>query len=758
MADLMSPALSRAIRIAHVHPSVRAARVVEDAVSGAILLDLDIEQQLPSAWRAAGESPSGVRAIETARIVLPLEYPTRSPRTFLRSDFDRRHPHLLPVPSNQPPQPCVVNGFPSELIQARGFEGYLDQLVDWLDKAAMLELNSERHGWEPVRRDHLDDELIVESKRLREMCNGTGDCSVVSTDFVKIELDDGQRLIRIALNLEECVELAAAACSQKKVDDHVSRGRSIALVVGAPDAEGGPTIIDTTVPESVSSVEDLLERAGHYGCRDAIRSKLDYIGLLVAQGTIAPTPLVIVFLVRRPFRITGSDSPIEICSYVLDLQPGEGLLHQNGEVRLCGLREEISTSLLMRASGDAATAPQRPWMLLGCGSVGSKIAVHLARRGLGPSKVIDRALMSPHNYARHSLMPESRARGGLITFKTDALARALLGFQSTIGVEREDVVELVATDAGRKGLGDAELFLNTTGSSVVREALVSQQWENRPVFGEAHLLGAGAVAYAAFEGAGGNPSLSDLAAESYRLIASDPAIRGKVFGATAEAVEIGQGCGTLTFPMPDTRLSTFAAGLSEVVTRRLRDNEHTPPTGQIHMGQMLPDGLSQSWRSVEVDPWIVVDLGGRYVHVSARVDTMIRRAIAARPGVETGGVIVGRYLQMSETFQVVDLIEAPPDSIFTAARFTLGIEGLRPAIARLTREAGGSLYVLGTWHNHLEPSGPSLLDAATAAHLALRQFYPVLMLIAHAEGYSGLITEVRGVSDGTPPMPPREQP
>ena len=292
----------------------------------------------------------------------------------------------------------------------------------------------------------------------------------------------------------------------------------------------------------------------------------------------------------------------------------------------------------------------------------------------------------------------------------------------------------------------------------MRETLVFQEWENRPALGEAHLLGAGAVAYAAFEGAGSNPSLSDLAAESYRLIAEDPAIRGQVFGATAEAIEVGQGCGTLTFPMPDSRLSTLAAGLSEAVTRRLRDNEHTPRTGKIHLGQMLPDEFSQSWRSVDIDPWIVVDLGGHGVRVSARVDAMIRQAIAARPNVETGGVIIGRYLQMSETFQVVDLIEAPPDSIFTAARFTLGTKGLRPAIARLARETGGSLYLLGTWHNHLQPSGPSMLDAMTAARLAVRQFYPVLMLIAHAEGYSGLITEVLETSGNlSPTLPLGEQ-
>lgn len=756
MASLLPPAVARAIRIVRAHPAVRKLRVTNDVLAELALLELDIEQQLPSAWRLAGESPSGVRAIETVTIELPLDFPKRPPRAYLRHDFSRLHPHLLPVPLSERPQPCVVHGYPGELIQVRGFEGYLDQLVDWLDKASMIELNSERHGWEPVRRDHLDDEIVVDSSQLRNMAGPSGDCAVVRTDFIEFDVGDGQRLIRIALVLNDPLNLATAGCILKKKDDRISIGRGVALIVGAPDIKGVPTVIDTPMPESVASVGDLIERARFYQCETAFRSKLDLIGLLLAEGKFVATPLAVVFLVRRPFRLTNSISPIEICSYVLDLKPGESLLQSGGgEVRLSGLREEISPSLLKRTSGDDEASQPQPWMLLGCGSVGSKIALHLARRGFGPTRVVDRAMMSPHNYARHGLLPMPGARGGHITFKADDLALALSGFQCPASSDHSNIGSLVATAEGRQRFETWGLVLNTTGSSMVREVLVGQEWENRPAFGEAHLLATGAVAYAAFEGAYGNPSLSDLTAESYRLIAADPTIRDQVFSAKAEAIEIGQGCGALTFPMPDNQLSAFAAGLSETVYRRLRRGEPASPSGQINLGQLLPDGLSQSWHSVDIDPWVVVEVGGRQVRMSARVNAMIRQAIAARPGVETGGVIVGRYLQMSETFQVVDLIEAPPDSIFTAARFTLGTAGLRPAISRLLRETGGSLYVLGTWHNHLTPSGPSLLDAATAARLALRQFYPVLMLIAHAEGYSGLVTEVLETSDDAPSEQPR---
>ncbi|MGD5519596.1 hypothetical protein QUS45_22550, partial [Xanthomonas citri pv. citri] len=42
---------------------------------------------------------------------------------------------------------------------------------------------------------------------------------------------------------------------------------------------------------------------------------------------------------------------------------------------------------------------------------------------------------------------------------------------------------------------------------------------------------------------------------------------------------------------------------------------------------------------------------------------------------------------------------------------------------------------LGTWHNHLVPSGPSRKDVKTAALLSIRQYFPLLMLIHTPAGY-----------------------
>lgn len=338
-----------------------------------------------------------------------------------------------------------------------------------------------------------------------------------------------------------------------------------------------------------------------------------------------------------------------------------------------------------------------------------------------------------------------RRRAGRIgEFKAFALRDALAPFQQPAEAEIADIVALLATPEGREKLDANDSgILNTTASLVIRDQLAFADWDRRPAIGEAHLLGAGRAAYAAFEGSAGNPNLSDLAAESYRLIAADPDLRRAVFDAEARPITIGQGCSSFTFPMPDDRLSGLTAGLSG--TLRARGFPTSAAAGEVVVGKLASDGLSQLWTREVVEPSIIVrGEASIEVRISARVDRLIHDEIARRPGSETGGVIVGRFSHIGNAFHVVDVLPAPPDSRFSPQEFVLGTEGLRPRISRLARETGNSLRVLGTWHNHLVASGPSGLDAKTAAILALSQDLPALLLIALPSDYTALIAEAFG--------------
>src|SRR5262249_47533862 len=146
------------------------------------------------------------------------------------------------------------------------------------------------------------------------------------------------------------------------------------------------------------------------------------------------------------------------------------------------------------------------------------------------------------------------------------------------------------------------------------------------------------------------------------------------------------------------------------------------------------------WTEEPVSPRILVGASGQ-VRISPAVDAMITSEIARRPGSETGGILLGRYCDITETFHVVGTLPAPPDSKFSVEEFVLCTQGLRPQIAALIEGSGGALYPLSTCHNHLLPSGPSPKDMGTAILLSGMQFFPLLMLIHTPAGYQFLAAE-----------------
>lgn len=412
-------------------------------------------------------------------------------------------------------------------------------------------------------------------------------------------------------------------------------------------------------------------------------------------------------------------------------------------------RDQISVDLLRGASGEKSGS--RPaWTLIGCGSVGSKIAVHMGRAGLGPSLVMDRRVMTPHNMARHALLPLSSS-GSVSWAKSEFLGYALGSLAQPPESLHVDIVGALRTS----GIGLARILppehfavVNATAAISVREALAQiDVVPRRPRVIEACLLGGGKVGYFSVEGPNANPRTDDLAVEAYRLLGDDPAVNDAVFGAQAEAraIEVGQGCSSLTFPMPDALLSTLTAPMATLLAR-YQASGMPNEGGHLRFGKVSPDGLGVNWDQKVVLPFVEAEPAGSgiCVRISGSVHDSICREVASKPGSETGGVIVGRFSEATETFHVVDLIEAPPDSRFSREEFVLGIQGLRERITQIVRRTNGTIYPLGTWHNHLVTSGPSQKDMLSALRLAPAQTTPLLMLIHTPGGYRTLVAEVVG--------------
>ncbi|MGM4927667.1 ThiF family adenylyltransferase [Tardiphaga sp. 619_E2_N8_5] len=747
-AVAISVPIARAIRLIRAHNAVAGVEVGPGDASGAVVATVLMKTELPSQWRADGKSPSGVRGLEPVTFRFGRNYPVLPPQIRLRADFDRSHPHIQPGSADELPEPCLFAGSPRELLRLRGILGLVEQLAEWLDKASTLDLIDPQQGWEPVRRDHIDDVIIANGDWLKSLAKSGAGCSAFNARYTSFT-DKNDSIYWLTVSKADRVPLGPSLSGEftfKDIGDWRT-GSGVALVAWSGKKPDGTTFVaDRYMPESVSTMDDLLERARMLGCREYLEPMLKLLQDRFAKSRMkVPVPLAVVMLARRPYNVIGSASVYELCPYVVELNGKDNLSGRSSkDVRPAMHREDISENLLREASGDGTTSPPPPWSLIGCGSVGSKMALHLARAGRAPDRVVDRSNMLPHNYARHAVYPNSSlAKLGIVDAKASLLQSALSDLGGRVKAHDLDIVNhvLKTKSVGQIVSDGCFAIVNTTGSATVRETLGSTPLTGqRPPVIEACLLGTGAAGLMTVEGSGANPSTTDLICEAYLEIHRRGDIAERIFKTEATEVAVGQGCSALTMPLRDSRLSLFSAAFSERF-HRLQEEGLPTDGGLVLLGNIGADGLSQSWSETKVGARIVVKRGSSEIRISPDVHQTIVEEVARKPNSETGGIIYGRYCDVTGNFHVVGTLPAPPDSKFSAEEFVLGTHGLKPLLRDLVDGTGGALYPLGTWHNHLVSSGPSPKDMRTAALLSGLQYFPLLMLIHTPTGYTHLAIE-----------------
>ena len=335
--------------------------------------------------------------------------------------------------------------------------------------------------------------------------------------------------------------------------------------------DGTPRISGTYLPESVATLSDLRTRAAELGCGRGLQTFLANVERsFTGMELLAPIPIGIVLCVRRPIHLIDSTSDIECLPYVVRIRANRNRTSlfaraDDEPVAPAMHYQSLTASLLQTLSG----VPMRTGLaILGCGSVGSKLAMHAVRGGQDIVAVSDKSLLRPHNLARHALgVPHISSN------KAAALAKELAGFGKAPSLhtgdlshdlrDHEHVKQIIPKAAGA--------VINSTASLSVREALVSIATPRlRARLFEAALFGRGRGAFLLADGKAHNPNHCDLIAQLYADL-NDERAAELLFdpaGGLAD-IQIGQGCGSLTMTMDDARLSIMTASLSQEISRIL---------------------------------------------------------------------------------------------------------------------------------------------------------------------------------------------
>lgn len=749
LSENFRKSVNRAIKTFRAHPECKGCELVSISSREAIA-ELTINIEMLFAWSTKGQSPNGVRRQEIITARFPSNYPWVSPRFYFRDDFDRALPHLQPGPASLPPEPCLVYGSLDEYFLEVGLLALVEQLREWLSRAAKGALINPLQGWEPIIRNDFAGDYIADASYLRGLVNNRGGSRVLRTHYVrmgdpKAKLGQDAGLLgqifsqKCPLNLKTHPALLSAETLDH--DTHAHAGNSVTFVVWpGKSRDGSPIVANEYFPETIENLADLLERAKELHCEKALSGLLARIDRIYASKALDyPVPITIIFCVRRPFPLIDTPSAIELLPYAFDLRltKGRDELMKQTQIPVVPIaqKDAISRELLERATGETAIAPV---VMFGCGSVGSKIALHLARSGTQIRSVIDKAWFQPHNVARHGLIETS------FTKKSDGLAMALRHFDQQPESFSEDILVAVSDKKTKNKLIPKQTgyVIDSTASLRVRSKLSSIKTPSKKTrFASVALFGRGHGAYLMIEGEQRSPTLDDVTVEYYRRIALDSGLRGLATAADGELqhVATGQGCGSMTMPMSDARASAMSALLAEQIVGA---NQSPQASGQLIIGlHETPDNTS-SWSRFAIDAPAEVTFPGPEgwsFRIAERVLDTIREDITRYPGVETGGILIGRINDRLRTISVVDVLPAPPDSERSPTGFVLGTQGATQQIEDYHQRSGRTLYDVGTWHSHLADQPPSPRDQATARALAGERPPPFGLLIVSPASLYGVM-------------------
>ena len=381
----------------------------------------------------------------------------------------------------------------------------------------------------------------------------------------------------------------------------------------------------------------------------------------------------------------------------------------------------LSPELLARTSGHAAPPAIQKMVLLGCGSLGSKIGLHLGRAGFGQLTFVDRENFSPHNMARHALVEDLE---NLVS--TNKAERMQASFEKLTHPDsrafNEDVVK-VLTDATRcaEVMPVDALVMDTTASlQVLAAASVSTVLGHRRL-ARGVMYGQGRSAVLMLEAPNRSVRVDDLTITVFELCRHFASIRAAIAGDSTEPTRIfvGDNCRSLTMPMSDATVSRAAAPMALQVERWLADG--VPPHAELLIGMVDPAGLGMAWTPVDVQPVTTIAVnedGGWNVRVLAHVAKSIDADALRHGRNETGGALVGKISFESRTITIAGLVEAPPDSVRSPSTFILGTEGLVESLQRAHADSLGHLTFIGTWHSHPMGGEHSGIDRDTLRKIA----------------------------------------
>ncbi|UIK04765.1 ThiF family adenylyltransferase [Neorhizobium galegae] len=348
--------------------------------------------------------------------------------------------------------------------------------------------------------------------------------------------------------------------------------------------------------------------------------------------------------------------------------------------------------------------------LLGCGAIGSAIAMMLAKAGVARLHLLDNGVVTPGILVRQGFRRDQIGYG-----KTDAVRITVEGADPGITVvpKHENIVSVLADDVKRAEMLDADVVIDATASATVAAAIETHFRHHpkpRPPFVSmvlGHNADMGLMTLTPGNSVGASLDIDRRTKLSLSGHAGGAKFLKEFWPTDPSRRELFQpepGCSSPTFRGSYADVLALSAIMANVGAGWLREGCDLPRAHAIdlsHNSKKRPE-VQLIWQ-----PYLVLQDGihGYEIRVTREAMAVIlawtrRSERTQNDRTETGGVLFGQVDEFLKVVWVDEVSGPPPDSHASPEAFVCGIEGVAALHQEKLTRSTGSVTFVGMWHTH----------------------------------------------------------
>jgi hypothetical protein len=617
-----------------------------------------------------------IRPDEEIMVYVRNDYPFSAPAVlFVRNSFPtNRIPHLnLGVADSDINllNPCLYRGNIDEWFYQNGPKEFCDRVNGWFSDLVNGELIKE-DGFETIRYENATG--VVEA-----------DFDYLNTLISSYEREAGAYILGMKMRTDKYFKILNQEYSKNLDED-------ILPCIFVFDREN---IVRDYFSHPFDKEKDLKAFPCECRIQHGIR-KLN--SKYYEQKKISSLKNVVVILaVKRPMQVIGGFSEYEFIAVQLSYDFKSNPCIENCPVHKMMIIQSLNKSMAERLSG-TATISKKPIIMLGCGALGSKISMSLARMGYTEQHFYDEDILLPHNLVRH--YESLNCAVGISKAEVMKIETSYMCSDSSTS-HNENIFHVESFPDG--------LTIDCTASKRSLLWSVSSGKIKLPMLRTEIYMG-GKMGLSLIEGKDRNPDVYDIQVSLYRSALEEDSITKWLTYEQSDDMRyhIGLGCSSDTMILDDATISNHASIVPHLINK-YQDTEKGIVCVNIFD---IEDLMNSTTHIYEMEPMeIFPEMDGWSVHIRSSIYQKVKKNAGEKT--ENAGIWIGCIEKRIRRITVVDMF-APKDNIRKTATVTMGKLGIKEYLKELRIKTNGLIGYIGEWHTHISgDASPSQRDRRT---------------------------------------------